>query len=187
MEETSVAMAWISFPTLPPHYFVKEALFSLASSVGKPLQVDLATKNKMPPSCARGHDEEGCRVLHPEHISNDKKQEDGDSVEQTDQHAAVGHIDQNLIERQGCWEYSKYLAMENGDGENNKLEKVPYEIVAAEAGHTTNASNVDKNLNANAPMFNPRNTTGSPAKEKSTKECVTSAFSKENGGQLVMG
>ncbi|KAF3646955.1 hypothetical protein FXO38_18894, partial [Capsicum annuum] len=125
---------------------------------------------------AIGHDKEGCRVLHPEHISNDKKQEDGDSVEQTDQHAAAGHIDQTS---------NKYAALENGDGENNQLDKVPHEIVAAEAGHTTIASNVDKNLNANAPMFKPRNTTGSLAKEKSTKECVTSAFSKENEGQLV--
>ncbi|XP_047268252.1 type-2 histone deacetylase 1-like [Capsicum annuum] len=80
---------------------------------------------------------------------------------------------------------NKYAALENSDGENNQLDKVPHEIVVAEAGHTTNSSNVDKNLNANAPMFKPRNTTGSPAKEKSTKEWVTSAFSKENGGQLV--
>ncbi|KAF3670117.1 Photosystem II D2 protein [Capsicum annuum] len=45
-------------------------------------------------SLDEGHDEEGCRVLHPEHIPNEKEQEDGDSVEQTDQHAAAGHIDQ---------------------------------------------------------------------------------------------
>ncbi|KAF3627349.1 hypothetical protein FXO38_28821 [Capsicum annuum] len=56
-------------------------------------------------SLDEGHDEEGCRVLHPEHIPSEKEvlhpehipsekeQEDGDSVEQTDQHAAAGHID----------------------------------------------------------------------------------------------
>ncbi|PHT50452.1 Glycerol-3-phosphate dehydrogenase [NAD(+)] 1, chloroplastic [Capsicum baccatum] len=80
---------------------------------------------------------------------------------------------------------NKYASLENGDGENNQMDEVPHEIVAAEAVHTTNASNVDKNLNANAPVFKPRNITGSPAKEKSTKVWVTSAFAKENWSQLV--
>ncbi|XP_059315752.1 uncharacterized protein LOC132066461 [Lycium ferocissimum] len=52
-EETTMAMAWISFPHLLPTFFIKEALFSLASAVGKPLQLDLATINKTRPSCAR--------------------------------------------------------------------------------------------------------------------------------------
>lgn len=40
-EETSIAIAWISLPSLPPlpHFFGMEAIFSLASAVGKPLQV----------------------------------------------------------------------------------------------------------------------------------------------------
>lgn len=52
-EETPKAMAWISFPGLLPTYFVKECLFSLASTVGKPLHLDMATINKTRPSCAR--------------------------------------------------------------------------------------------------------------------------------------
>ncbi|KAH0665657.1 hypothetical protein KY285_026863 [Solanum tuberosum] len=52
-EETSQATTWISFPDLLPTFFVKEVLFSLASVVGKPLQLDLATINKTRPSCAR--------------------------------------------------------------------------------------------------------------------------------------
>ncbi|KAG5586896.1 hypothetical protein H5410_047330 [Solanum commersonii] len=52
-EETTMAMAWISFPNLLPTFFVKESLFSLASAVGKPVQLDLATINKTRPSCAR--------------------------------------------------------------------------------------------------------------------------------------
>jgi len=52
-EETTQAMAWISFPDLKPTYFVREALFSLATAVGKPLQLDMATINKTRPSCAR--------------------------------------------------------------------------------------------------------------------------------------
>ncbi|WMV32988.1 hypothetical protein MTR67_026373, partial [Solanum verrucosum] len=52
-EETSIAIAWISFPALPPNIFGEKALFSIAAAVGKPLQVDLATKNKTRPNCAR--------------------------------------------------------------------------------------------------------------------------------------
>ncbi|KAG5617651.1 hypothetical protein H5410_017475 [Solanum commersonii] len=52
-EETSQAMACISFPDLKPTFFVKESLFSLASAVGKPIHLDLATVNKTRPSCAK--------------------------------------------------------------------------------------------------------------------------------------
>lgn len=52
-EETSMVVAWISLPTLPPNFFGKEIIFSLAATVGKPLQVDMATCNKTRPSCAR--------------------------------------------------------------------------------------------------------------------------------------
>lgn len=51
--ETTQAMTWISFPDQKPTYFVKEALFSLATVVGKPLHLDMATINKTRPSCAR--------------------------------------------------------------------------------------------------------------------------------------
>ncbi|KAH0696108.1 hypothetical protein KY290_015812 [Solanum tuberosum] len=52
-EETSTAIAWISFPSLPPNFFGKEVVFSLSVAVGKPLQVDMATRNQTRPSCAR--------------------------------------------------------------------------------------------------------------------------------------
>lgn len=52
-EETPKVMAWISFPNLLPTYFVKKCFFSLASAVGKPLHLDLATINKTRPSCAK--------------------------------------------------------------------------------------------------------------------------------------
>ncbi|KAG5600133.1 hypothetical protein H5410_031503 [Solanum commersonii] len=44
-EETSKAISWISFPSLPPNFFGKEIVFSLAAAIGKPLHVDMATKN----------------------------------------------------------------------------------------------------------------------------------------------
>ncbi|PHT55037.1 hypothetical protein CQW23_03523 [Capsicum baccatum] len=44
--ETTIGVAWISMPDLPPNFFAKKAIFSIASAVGKPLMVDMATKNK---------------------------------------------------------------------------------------------------------------------------------------------
>ncbi|WMV06919.1 hypothetical protein MTR67_000304 [Solanum verrucosum] len=52
-EETTIAIAWISFPGLPTNLFDKESLFSLATAVGKPLVIDKATNNQTRPSCAR--------------------------------------------------------------------------------------------------------------------------------------
>ncbi|KAH0761354.1 hypothetical protein KY290_017427 [Solanum tuberosum] len=48
-EETTIAIAWISFPALPPNFFGRETIFSLAAAVGKPLQVDMATRNQTRP------------------------------------------------------------------------------------------------------------------------------------------
>lgn len=52
-EETTQDMTWISFPDLKPKYFVKNSIFSLATVLGKPLHIDLATINKTRPICAR--------------------------------------------------------------------------------------------------------------------------------------
>ncbi|KAG5619978.1 hypothetical protein H5410_005196 [Solanum commersonii] len=52
-EETMTSIAWISFSSLPLNFFGKETMFSFAATVGKPLQVDLATRNQTRPSCAR--------------------------------------------------------------------------------------------------------------------------------------
>lgn len=52
-KETSTVITWISFPLLPLNIFGEEVVFSLAAAVGKPLQVDMATKNQTKPSCTR--------------------------------------------------------------------------------------------------------------------------------------
>lgn len=52
-EETSKAVVWISFPELPPNFFARKSLLSIASAVGKPLAVDKATKDRTRPSTAR--------------------------------------------------------------------------------------------------------------------------------------
>lgn len=43
--ETMIGVAWISFTDLPPNFFAKEAIFSIASTVEKSLTVDMTTKN----------------------------------------------------------------------------------------------------------------------------------------------
>lgn len=52
-KETTIVIAWISFPSLPSNCFGKEIIFALPEVMGKPLQVDTATRNKTRPSCAR--------------------------------------------------------------------------------------------------------------------------------------
>ncbi|WMV39052.1 hypothetical protein MTR67_032437 [Solanum verrucosum] len=45
-EETTTAIAWISFPSLPPNFFENETIFSMAATVGRPLQNFLHKRNK---------------------------------------------------------------------------------------------------------------------------------------------
>lgn len=52
-EEIPLALAWILYPKLLLTFFVKECLFSLASLVGKPMALYLATVNKTSPNYAR--------------------------------------------------------------------------------------------------------------------------------------
>lgn len=52
-EETTQAMAWISFTDLKPTYFVKESLFSLASAIRNHIHPDMATINKTRASSSR--------------------------------------------------------------------------------------------------------------------------------------
>ncbi|KAK4731699.1 hypothetical protein R3W88_024687 [Solanum pinnatisectum] len=81
-EETTTAIAWISFPELPPNYFIKEVIFSLASAVGKRLQVDMAMKNQSRPSCARVKMEVALLSDIPKMIKiRVKKQSTGEVVE----------------------------------------------------------------------------------------------------------
>lgn len=66
-----MAMAWISFPGLLPTYFVNEVLFSLASTIGKPIHLDLATIKKTRPSCARVKVLVDLLVDHPKMVRMD--------------------------------------------------------------------------------------------------------------------
>ncbi|WMV07384.1 hypothetical protein MTR67_000769 [Solanum verrucosum] len=80
-EETSTAIAWISFPSLPPNFFGKETVFSLAAAVGKPLQVNMVTKNHTRPSCARVKVEVDLLKEFPKRINIGLKRSNGEIVE----------------------------------------------------------------------------------------------------------
>lgn len=51
--ETIIGVTWISYPDLLPNFFTKDAIFSIAFVVGKPLIVDMATRNQTRSSCAK--------------------------------------------------------------------------------------------------------------------------------------
>ncbi|KAK6782071.1 hypothetical protein RDI58_019867 [Solanum bulbocastanum] len=80
-EETTTAIAWISFPSSRPNFFDKEAVFSLATVVGKPLQVDMATKNKTRPNCARVKVDVNLLREFPRHIKIGIKKPTGEVME----------------------------------------------------------------------------------------------------------
>lgn len=51
--EPSILTAWMSFEGLSIYFFNKSALFSIATTMGKPLKIDEATANFTRPSIAR--------------------------------------------------------------------------------------------------------------------------------------
>ncbi|KAL0284275.1 UNVERIFIED_CONTAM: hypothetical protein Sangu_2835900 [Sesamum angustifolium] len=52
-QESSIVPVWVSFPELPAHLFHKDAIFSIASIVGTPLQMADTTYNQSKLSRAR--------------------------------------------------------------------------------------------------------------------------------------
>lgn len=81
VEETSTAIAWISFPALPPIFSVKKAIFSLAAAIEKPLQVDLTTKNQTRQSCASVKVEADLLREFPKSINVGLRKQNGDLSE----------------------------------------------------------------------------------------------------------
>lgn len=80
-EETTTSIAWISFPSLPPNFFGKETIFSMAAAVGRPLQVDMATQNKTRPNCARVKVEVDLLGEFPKRINNGTRRKSGEIME----------------------------------------------------------------------------------------------------------
>ncbi|KAL2225168.1 UNVERIFIED_CONTAM: hypothetical protein Sindi_3105100 [Sesamum indicum] len=52
-KKSSIVPVWVSFAELPAHLFRKEVLFTVASMIGTPLQIDNATLNQSKLSKAR--------------------------------------------------------------------------------------------------------------------------------------
>ncbi|KAK4338775.1 hypothetical protein RND71_040237 [Anisodus tanguticus] len=67
-EETRFAYGWISFPGLLPHFHGESSLFSMAASVGIPISIDSATRNKTRPSSARVKVEVDLLKVHPKSV-----------------------------------------------------------------------------------------------------------------------
>ncbi|KAG5623003.1 hypothetical protein H5410_008221 [Solanum commersonii] len=53
LEETMLAVVWISLPNLSPDLFAKKSLLSIASTIGKPTTIDKATQIKSRPGMTR--------------------------------------------------------------------------------------------------------------------------------------
>lgn len=80
-EETSIVIAWISFPSIPHNFFCEEAIFSLVVVVGKPLLVDMTTKNRTRPNCTRVKFEVDLIGEFPKRIKIGIKRERGEVAE----------------------------------------------------------------------------------------------------------
>ncbi|KAH0743284.1 hypothetical protein KY290_031277 [Solanum tuberosum] len=80
-EEMTTTIAWISFLSLPPNFFGKETIFSMAAAVERPLQVDMATQNRTRPSCARVKVEVDLLGDFPKRISIGMRKKSGEVME----------------------------------------------------------------------------------------------------------
>lgn len=78
-EETSTTISWISFSSFSPNFFIDERVSSLATD--KPLQVDVATKNKTRPSCTRSKEKVDLLGEFPKYIKIRIKRSDGEIME----------------------------------------------------------------------------------------------------------
>lgn len=114
-EETSMAMAWISFPNLLPTFFVKECLFSLAAAVGNPIQIDQATINKSRPSCAR------VKVLV------DLKKDFPKVVQMNIENEATGEVRSNMVAIKYDYvpKYCFDCKMQGHDNDECRMRKIP--------------------------------------------------------------
>lgn len=62
-------LTWISFPNLLFNFYVKEALFTLASAVEKPLHLDMAIVNKTRRSYLRVKVQDNLLFAFPKHVN----------------------------------------------------------------------------------------------------------------------
>ncbi|WMV38153.1 hypothetical protein MTR67_031538 [Solanum verrucosum] len=111
-EETTQAMAWISFPDLWPTFFVKESLFSLVSARRAPTQD--AKKDS--------GDQEGALTVG-EHVQQKDKENGGDDT--TDTSEVVTTVQQQQQEQH-------LTGLENTNEESNLQDDVQQQLIDVE-------------------------------------------------------
>ncbi|WMV43302.1 hypothetical protein MTR67_036687 [Solanum verrucosum] len=128
--ETTIGVAWISFPDLPPHFFAKEAIFSIAAAVGKPLMVDMATRNQTRPSCAKVKIEVDLMAKLPQRVRIMEEDDDTGSIKSKWIKVQYDYMPKYCKEccLQGhdeytCWALHPEL-YENNSNEHTKKEEV---------------------------------------------------------------
>uniref|UniRef100_M1CC63 DUF4283 domain-containing protein n=1 Tax=Solanum tuberosum TaxID=4113 RepID=M1CC63_SOLTU len=117
-EETSIALAWTFFPSLSTQMFAREALFSLASSIGTPLQVDKAKTGKSRPSVARVKVEVNLLSSLPDRVRMFFKDEKNGVVKEVLQKIVYDKLPSycTTCKHQGHKEEERRLTMEVGGG-----------------------------------------------------------------------
>jgi len=104
-EETTMVMAWISFPNLLSTFFVKECLFSIVAAIIKPIHFDQATRH----SCAR------VKVLV------DLKGKFSTTVQMNIENPEMGEMRSNMINIQYYISCPKILRVQNARAQQKQL------------------------------------------------------------------
>ncbi|KAK4356747.1 hypothetical protein RND71_022357 [Anisodus tanguticus] len=165
-EETSMAVIWLSFPNLPPNFYVPSILFSIASAVGKPIAIDAATLNKTRPSCDRVKVEADLLQEHPQKYNIQLM--NGEEMETISYKIRYDFLSKYCStcmlqghDLQGCWKEHPELQPErrlDGDGT----------VAVAAKGKITNPTPLSTNPSRQNPNPKPLPTATNPTQEWTT-------------------
>ncbi|KAK4338773.1 hypothetical protein RND71_040235 [Anisodus tanguticus] len=174
-EETSMAVIWLSFPNLPPNFYVPSILFSIASAVGRPIAIDAATLNKTRPSCARVKVEADLLQEHPQRYNIQIM--NGEEMETMSYKIRYDFLPKYCTtcmlqghDLQGCWkEHPELQPEKRNHGEDS--------VVAAAKGKAPNPTLPSTNPSRQNPNPKPLPTAPNPPQEWTT---VTHKRKKQN-------
>ncbi|KAK4363838.1 hypothetical protein RND71_015196 [Anisodus tanguticus] len=174
-EETSMAVIWLSFPNLPPNFYVPSILFSIASAVGRPIAIDAATLNKTRPSCARVKVEADLLQEHPQRYNIQIM--NGEEMETMSYKIRYDFLPKYCTtcmlqghDLQGCWkEHPELQPEKRNHGEDS--------VVAAAKGKAPNPTLPPTNPSRQNPNPKPLPTAPNPPQEWTT---VTHKRKKQN-------
>ncbi|KAK4349724.1 hypothetical protein RND71_032479 [Anisodus tanguticus] len=174
-EETSMAVIWLSFPNLPPNFYVPSILFSIASAVGRPIAIDAATLNKTRPSCARVKVEADLLQEHPQRYNIQIM--NGEEMETMSYKIRYDFLPKYCTtcmlqghDLQGCWkEHPELQPEKRNHGEDS--------VAAAAKGKATNPTRPPTNPSRQNPNPKPLPTAPNHSQEWTT---VTHKRKKQN-------